>query len=169
MDWQAALIAGLGLPAIATVLGLVWKARTGRVRAVAAPPVPARVDRATSSVAETDAAATRRTSAAALGLDHDELGADATLVQFSTEFCSRCPATARQLAGIADDYAGVRHVEIDLTHRADLADRFHVRQTPTTLILRADGTTTARIGGVPRPAAVRTELETLIGSPHVAS
>ncbi|SFR88520.1 Thiol-disulfide isomerase or thioredoxin [Agromyces sp. CF514] len=165
MDWQAALIAGLGLPALATVVGLAWKARTGRVRAV-----PASAGQATGPVvANAAAAAARSSSAAALGLVDADLGADATLVQFSTEYCSRCPATARQLGEIADDYAGVRHVEIDLTHRADLADRFHVRQTPTTLILRADGTTTARIGGVPRLAAVRTQLETLIGSPHVAS
>ncbi|KQM83865.1 thioredoxin family protein [Agromyces sp. Leaf222] len=152
MDWQAALIVGLGLPAIATVVGLVWRARTGRVRAT-----------------KTDAAATRSSSAAALGLDDADLGAAATLVQFSTEFCSRCPSTARQLTAVADGYEGVRHIEIDLTHRADLADRFHVRQTPTTLILRADGTTTARIGGVPRLAAVRTHLETITRSPHVAS
>ncbi|ANJ27445.1 thioredoxin family protein [Agromyces aureus] len=157
MDWQAALIVGLGLPAIATVLGLVWRARTGRVRSAAGVRTP------------TDAASARSTSAAALGLADADLGDAATLVQFSTEYCSRCPATARQLGEVAASYDGVRHVEIDLTHRADLADRFHVRQTPTTLILRADGTTTARIGGAPRLAAVRTHLETLIGSPHVAS
>jgi len=152
MDWQAALIVGLGLPALATVLGLVWRSGAGRVRAT-----------------KTDAAGTRSTSAAALGLADADLGTAATLVQFSTEFCSRCPSTARRLAAVADGYDGVRHVEIDLTHRADLADRFHVRQTPTTLILRADGTTTARIGGVPRLADVRTHLETITRSPHVAS
>ncbi len=80
----------------------------------------------------------------------DALGAAATLVQFSTAYCSRCPSTARQLAAIAADYAGVRHVEVDLTGRPDLADRFHVLQTPTTLILDARGAATARIGGVPR-------------------
>lgn len=152
MDWQSALIVGLGLPALATAVGLAWRARTGRLRSTT-----------------TDAASARSTSAAALGLADADLGAAATLVQFSTEFCSRCPSTARQLASVADRYDGVRHVEIDLTHRADLADRFHVRQTPTTLILRADGTTTARIGGVPRLAEVRTHLETITRSPHVAS
>lgn len=157
MDWQAALIVGLGLPALATALGLVHRARTGRVRAVAA------------SADRSAAASARSSSAAALGLSDAELGRAATLVQFSTEYCSRCPSTARQLTAIAGDYEGVRHVEIDLTRRADLAHRFHVRQTPTTLILGADGTATARIAGVPRLAAVRTQLETLIRSPHVAS
>ncbi|MET4159844.1 thioredoxin family protein [Agromyces sp. PvR057] len=155
MDWQAALIVGLGLPALATAVGLIWRARTGRVRP--------------TTTTTTDVAATRSASAAALGLADTDLGTAATLVQFSTDYCSRCPSTARQLTAVADGYEGVRHVEIDLTHRADLADRFHVRQTPTTLVLRADGTTTARIGGVPRLAAVRTHLETITRSPHVAS
>ena len=76
MDLVPALVAGLGLPLVALVAGLAWKARDGRVRAVAAP-----------------AAALDGRDAHDLGLD-DRLGADATLVQFSTEYCSRCPATA---------------------------------------------------------------------------
>ncbi len=107
--------------------------------------------------------------AAALELDADALGDRATLVQFSTEYCSRCPSTARQLTAVVGDYDGVRHVEIDLTHRADLAARFAVLQTPTTLILGADGTPTARIGGVPRLGAVRRHLDTLTGSARVTS
>ena len=52
----------------------------------------------------------------------------------------------------------MRHVEVDLTQRADLADRFRVTQTPTTLLLDADGTVRARIGGAPAPR-VRVELD----------
>jgi thiol-disulfide isomerase/thioredoxin len=147
MDWPIALIAGLGLLAVSTAIGIAWKASTGRVRAsgAEAPGV-----------------------AAALDLDTDALGDRATLVQFSTEYCSGCRPTARQLSAVAGDYDGVRHVEIDLTHRADLAARFAVLQTPTTLILGADGALTARIGGVPRTAAVRRHLDTLTGRPHVS-
>ena len=39
MDWPAALIAGLVLLAVATAIGLAWKASTGRVRAVRKPLV----------------------------------------------------------------------------------------------------------------------------------
>jgi thiol-disulfide isomerase/thioredoxin len=90
-------------------------------------------------------------------------------VQFSTAYCSRCPSTARQLAAISADYAGVRHVEVDLTDRPDLADRFHVLQTPTTLILDARGEGTARIGGVPRARDLRDRLDILTGSSHATS
>jgi thiol-disulfide isomerase/thioredoxin len=168
MDWQAALIAGLGLPAAATAIGLAWRSRTGRVRAVGAPDAATAHPGADGLSAATSRPA-RTASAARLDLDARELGRAATLVQFSTEFCSRCPSTARRLDGIAHDYAGVRHVEIDLTSRPDLADRFHVRQTPTTLILDADGTVTARIGGVPRDDAVRAHIENLTGRSHVAT
>ena len=151
MDWLPALIAGLGLPAVATAIGLAWRSRTGRVRET------------TVAAAGTDSAA------AALDLRPAALGSAATLVQFSTEYCSRCPSTARQLAGVAAGYTGVRHVEVDLTHRADLADRFRVLQTPTTLILDARGRATARIGGVPRLDAVREHLDRLTGRTSVTS
>lgn len=154
MDWLPALIAGIGLPAVATVIGLVWRARTGRLRETA--PTAARD-------------ASHETDAAALDLGPGTLGPAATLVQFSTEYCSRCPSTARQLSAVARDYDGVRHVEVDLTHRADLADRFRVLQTPTTLILDARGLPSARIGGVPRLDAVRDHLDRLTRRNHVAS
>jgi len=179
MDWPAALIAGLVLLAVATAIGLAWKASTGRVRAVRKPLVTRAADASSSIIGAppaSDAPATvaatpeaRATAALDLDLDATALGDRATLVQFSTEFCTGCRPTARQLSAVAGDYDGVRHVEIDLTHRADLAARFAVLQTPTTLILGADGALTARIGGVPRLGAVRHHLDTLTGRTRVPS
>ncbi|GAA4376718.1 TlpA family protein disulfide reductase [Agromyces bauzanensis] len=151
MDWLPTLMAGLGLPAVATAIGVAWRARTGRLRETPAGELRAETD------------------AAALDLSPGALGSSATLVQFSTEYCSRCPATARQLARVAARYDGVRHVEVDVTHRADLAGRFHVLQTPTTLILDARGHASARIGGVPRLDAVQEHLDRLTRRTHVAS
>ena len=177
MDWPAALIAGLALLAATTAIGLAWKASTGRLRTVRQPRGTSAAD-AQGSAAGAAPASSAATSvppepraAAALDLDLDAtaLGDRATLVQFSTEFCTGCRPTARQLSAMAGDYDGVRHVEIDLTHRADLAARFAVLQTPTTLILGADGALTARIGGVPRLGAVRHHLDTLTGRTRVPS
>jgi thiol-disulfide isomerase/thioredoxin len=150
MDLVPALVAGIGLPAVATAIGLLVRSRTGRVRAVAAPVSPAGADARAA-----DAAAT-------LGLGRDALGADVTLVQFSTEFCSRCPGVARSLTALADGHDGdVRHVEIDLTHDAALADRFDVRQTPTVLVLDAAGRTAGRIAGAPRTDELRALIDDL--------
>ena len=146
MDWLPALIAAVALPAAAVAIGLAWRSRTGRVRTTGG-------DAATND----------------LGLAADSLGSSATLVQFSTAYCSRCPSTARQLAAIADDYDGVRHVEIDLADRPDLADRFHVLQTPTPLSLDGGGAAPARIGGGPRADDVRDRLDNLTGRSRVPS
>jgi thiol-disulfide isomerase/thioredoxin len=157
MDPLAGLVALVALPVLATVAGLAWRARQGRVRRSARPVAGA-----------ADAAGTAST-VTALGLDPAALGDRVTLVQFSTEFCSRCPATARELTAIAGDYEGVRHVEIDLTRDAALADRFHVTQTPTTLVLDARGEQTARIGGAPRTREVRQLLDSITRRTRVAS
>jgi thiol-disulfide isomerase/thioredoxin len=158
MDWPAALIAAVALPAAAAAIGLAWRSRTGRVRTVR------EADRAVDSGSTTATTASRD-----LGVGTEAFGDSATLVQFSTAYCSRCPATARELASIARDYAGVRHVEVDLTHRPEVAERFRVLQTPTTLILDARGATTARIAGVPRSNEVRDRLDELTGRSRVPS
>jgi thiol-disulfide isomerase/thioredoxin len=99
----------------------------------------------------------------------EALGDRATLLQFSTEFCAPCRSTARVLGAAADDVDGVRHVDVDLTHRPDLAGRFGVLQTPTTLVLDAAGAVRARIGGAARPDDVRTTLDRILGSHDVAA
>jgi thiol-disulfide isomerase/thioredoxin len=90
------------------------------------------------------------------------LGAGATLLQFSTEVCSPCAVTRRVLGGVADDRADVTHVDLDLTHRPDLASKFNIMQTPTTFILDSSGIVRARIGGAPKPADVRAELDRIL-------
>lgn len=149
MDLLPALATAAALVVVATAAGLVWQARQGRA-------VRGRRDASTP------------VRAAEIGLAGEAFGSDATLVQFSTEFCSRCPATARLLGAIAAETPGVGHVEVDLTRRADLASRFDVTQTPTTLVIDGHGVVQARIGGAPRPEAVRAELDQIIRRNHVS-
>jgi thiol-disulfide isomerase/thioredoxin len=130
----------VGLVAFATVLGFVWKTRTGRVR--------------TSTVRNPEA----------VNLPEVPLTGQATLLQFSTEVCAPCVPTRRVLSQIADSTDGVRHVDLDLTHRPDIAAQFNVLQTPTTLILDRDGVIRARIGGAPRQADVRAALAEILAA-----
>lgn len=94
-------------------------------------------------------------------LGADGLGEVATLLQFSTEMCARCPGVHRTLAAIADDHEGVRHLDVDLTHRPDIAKHFHVLQTPTTLVLDRDGVVRTRFGGTPGRDVLELELNRL--------
>jgi thiol-disulfide isomerase/thioredoxin len=130
----AALVGG------ATALGLLWRSGQGRIR---------RTDGRTVLRAA-DLPGVRR------------FGRGATLVQFSTEVCAPCVATHRVLADVASDRPGVTHVDLDLTHRPELASRFHILQTPTTLILDRKGVVRARIGGAPRRDALTTELDRIL-------
>ncbi|GAA1747486.1 TlpA family protein disulfide reductase [Agromyces humatus] len=145
MDWLAALAVGAVLVTATTATGLLWRSRQGRAHAGSG----------------------ERVRPAELG--PVSFGDAATLVQFSTEFCAKCPATARLLDSIAGDARGTRHVEIDLTRRADLARRFDVMQTPTTLLLDADGIVRARFSGAPHAHAVRTKLDEILGRHHVGT
>lgn len=131
------LLVILGLVALATILGLIWRAQQGRV--------------------------SRRAGYDALALpDGVTLGRGATLLQFSTEVCSPCRATHTVLGGIAESMDDVAHVDLDLTHRPDLASRYNILQTPTTFILDAHGVVRARIGGAARRDSVQAELDRIL-------
>ncbi|KNY07268.1 thioredoxin family protein [Microbacterium sp. GCS4] len=86
------------------------------------------------------------------------LGARATLVQFSTETCARCPQVRRVLTSYAADDDTLAHVEVDLTHRPDLSSRYRVLQTPTTFVVDGTGAVRARFHGVPQPRALTEAL-----------
>jgi thiol-disulfide isomerase/thioredoxin len=79
-----------------------------------------------------------------------ELGARATLLQFSSAFCAPCRATRRVLGEVAEVVPGVVHVEVDAEHHLELVRRLGVTRTPTTLILDADGREISRASGAPK-------------------
>jgi thiol-disulfide isomerase/thioredoxin len=93
----------------------------------------------------------RRLGPAELGAD---LGARATLVQFSSAFCAPCRATRRILGEVAGMVPGVAHVEIDAEARLELVRELGVLRTPTVLVLDADGRVVRRAAGQPRKADV---------------
>jgi hypothetical protein len=88
----------------------------------------------------------------------DDLGTRATLVQFSTEMCARCPQVRRMLSGYADAAPDLMHVEVDLTHRPDLSARYKVLQTPTTFVVDGSGAVRARFHGIPHRHALTEAL-----------
>jgi thiol-disulfide isomerase/thioredoxin len=91
-----------------------------------------------------------------------ELGARATLVQFSTAFCAPCRPTRQILAQVAAMMDGVRHIEIDATERLDLVGRLRIRSTPAIFVLGPDGGISKRASGLPRKADVIAALGQVI-------
>lgn len=86
------------------------------------------------------------------------LGAQATLVQFSSAFCAPCRATRRTLAEVAEVVPGVTHLEIDAELHLDLVRTVGVLRTPTTLVLDRDGVEVTRAVGAPRKEQVLAAL-----------
>jgi thiol-disulfide isomerase/thioredoxin len=129
----------------ALVAGTWWKFRTGRAKLVKSGKL---VD-------------LNKLQADKLGQIATSFGATATLLQFSTEVCSICIATSRLCKELEKTLPGLKHIEVDITHRMDLAAHFSIMQTPTTLILDRHGMVRARIGGAPRQNVIEAELKKL--------
>jgi thiol-disulfide isomerase/thioredoxin len=165
----AGLVAVLAALAVATAIGLAWRASNGkmraprqpRVRSAAAAVVPGgsagglTVEPATAELASAEAAAAaaggRRVTTAEIG---QPLGERATLLQFSSAFCAPCRATRRVLSEVADMTEGIAHVEIDAESHLDLVRELGILRTPTVLVLAADGRIIRRASGQPRKADV---------------
>jgi len=79
-----------------------------------------------------------------------ELGSRATLVQFSSAFCTPCRATRTLLENVVADIYDVRHVEIDAETNLELVRKLDIRSTPTTLILNSEGIEVGRAVGAPK-------------------
>jgi thiol-disulfide isomerase/thioredoxin len=138
MDASTVGLVLAGLVLASTAIGLVWRASNGRIR--------------------------RTTAGDVVAIEGVTLGDRATLLQFSTEVCAPCRATARVLGELAGSTDDVAHVDLDVTHRPELAARFRVLQTPTTLILDRDGAVRARIGGAVRRDLIAAELDRVVAA-----
>ena len=91
------------------------------------------------------------------------LGPQATLLQFSSEFCAPCRATHRILAEVASGAEGVRHVEVDAGERMDLVRLLDVRRTPTVFVLGPQGQIARRGSGLMNKAEVLDALDEIGG------
>ena len=130
---------------VSTLLGVYWRASIGRARRI-------------KSGEQVDLS---KLLAVKNGQPVTKFGKRATLLQFSSEVCSQCAQTARFFGELEKQKKELLHVEVDVTHRMDLAAHFNVLQTPTTLVLDANGVVKARIGGTPRPNVISEELKKL--------
>ena len=78
-----------------------------------------------------------------------QMGKKATLVQFSTQFCSICPASKEILTEISNNQTGVEFIEIDAEENLHLTKKLSILSTPTVLIIDELGEEVARFSGRP--------------------
>jgi thiol-disulfide isomerase/thioredoxin len=142
MSTELRLLAVAGIVLIAVLLGLIWKLTTGRARLI----------RDGKQVDLGELGAVKN------GQPVVEFGERLTFLQFSSEVCSQCVQTARILGELESQSDDVLHIEVDITNRLDLANKYQVLQTPTTLILDRRGVVKSRIGGAPKSSTLETEI-----------
>jgi len=147
MNLSSQLIAVLGLLALATIAGLIWKAKTGTAKRVANGEV---ID-------------LKEIGAIKDGQPVTSFGERVTFLQFSSEVCSQCAQTARLFHELEAQHDDILHIEVDITNRLDLANKFNILQTPTTLVLDKNGVVTSRIGGAAKSQTIQDQL----GSFHI--
>lgn len=128
----------MGTIALATLLGLSWRHREGRVRA------PGRA----TGTALPEPVLRRLDETAAV-----------TLLQLNSPVCARCPQARVVLGELADATPGVRHAQLDLADHPELAHELKVRSTPTTLVLSRTGEELFRVAGVPRQDELLSALQ----------
>lgn len=130
--------------AAAVLVGVIWKLTSGKAKRIR--------DGLQVDLAELGALKNGRPVTA--------FGDRITFLQFSSEFCSQCVQTARILGELEQQSDDVLHLEVDITNRLDLASKYNILQTPTTLVLDRRGIVKSRIGGAPKAATLESEIGT---------
>lgn len=93
-----------------------------------------------------------------------KFGAQVTLLQFSSDFCSSCKQTSVLLGSIEKSHEGLLHIDLDITERLDLARTYGVLKTPTTLVLNSKGVVISRIVGAPKQLTIEEEIGRLVNN-----
>jgi len=87
-----------------------------------------------------------------------ELGSRATMVQFSSAFCTPCRATKVLLEDMVKTMPDVRYSHIDAESHLELVRKLDIRSTPTTLFLNGAGVEVGRAMGTPKRAQVHAAI-----------
>ena len=140
LETRFALVAGL--LALALAAGLIWRARTGLAKRVRGGEV---IDLAEIGAVKNGQPVTK-------------FGQKVTFLQFSSEFCTACRQTAKLYSELEQVHPEILHIEVDITNRVDLANKFNILQTPTTLVLDSRGRVTSRIGGAVKQQTIQDEI-----------
>lgn len=127
----------LALLALATVVGLVYRARYGRIRAAGGDLPPGLLTPARDTV---------------------------TLLHFSSATCAPCRQVRAVCADLAEESAGVRHVELDAEEHLDAVRDLGIWRLPTLLVVDRHGTIARRTVGVPDRASLRATVTEVLAA-----
>lgn len=133
----AVTIVVVALLALATVVGLVHRARYGRLRAAGGDLPAGLLTPARDTV---------------------------TLLHFSSATCAPCRQVRAVCADLADGLDGVRHVELDAEEHLDAVRDLGIWRLPTLLVVDRRGTIARRTVGVPDRASLRATVTEVLAA-----
>ncbi|MBB3049971.1 thiol-disulfide isomerase/thioredoxin [Prauserella isguenensis] len=142
------IVVGVTLVA-AVVVGLVVRSRNGRIRRSGGSPSDDAVPGSSSDGTPGGDLALADLPAEVRDAVTGE-GADVTLVQLSTTFCAPCRHARALLTHVAECTDGLRHVDLDVTDKPEVARDLGVLRTPTTIAYARSGVELLRVSGVPK-------------------
>lgn len=134
----------LAVLAVASVFGLALRSRSGRVRTRSAGPAG-------------DGPGWRLAGLHPAPHEH------VLLLQLSSPICTPCRRTAARLGSLAGGEARIRHVEIDIADRPEVARVLDVMRTPTVVAFDRGGAELLRISGEPRQGELEEALAAHLG------
>ena len=88
-------------------------------------------------------------------------GRRATVVQFSTTFCSACRAAKSLISDVVSKRDDVKYVEIDAESNLELVRKLNIKSTPTTIFIDKAGFEIARAVGAPKRDQVTAAINRL--------
>jgi hypothetical protein len=127
----------VALLALATVVGLVYRARYGSLRAAGGDLPAGLLTPARDTV---------------------------TLLHFSSATCAPCRQVRRVCADLADGLDGVRHVELDADEHLDAVRDLGIWRLPTLLVVDRRGNIARRTVGVPDRASLRATVTEVLAA-----
>jgi thiol-disulfide isomerase/thioredoxin len=128
----------LAVLAAATVAGLVYRARYGRLRASGGDLPP--------------------------GLLPDAGSTGVTLLHFTSATCAPCRQVRAVCADLAKDLSAVRHVEVDADEHLEAVKSLDIWRLPTLLIVDRHGRVARRTVGVPDRADLRRSVTEVLAA-----
>ena len=90
------------------------------------------------------------------------LGSKATMVQFSSAFCSPCRATKVLLEHMVETMPEIHYAHIDAESHLELVRKLDIRSTPTPLFLNSAGVEVGRAMGTPKRDQVLKALDAIV-------
>lgn len=122
---------------LATVVGLLWRARYGRLRSAVGGLPQGLVTPSDDAV---------------------------TLLQFSSATCLPCRRVRAVCADLAGGLDGVRHVEVDAEEHLDAVRELGIWRVPTLLVVDRRGQVAQRTVGVPDRAQLRATVTEVLAA-----